>query len=313
MDARKSPNNPNPITFWKHTDKGKSSTRFFSLKRDRPEKSIGKTADDAAHNAQAAAHMMLPVITAAGIEMLGDKGGYIPLAPLGIPVTVGGFVLDIVKAPVCLTVATEEAIRAGIMKLASLVFESQSPTQMQIDRLFKSFLIRMRDTATILVALDLEEVDVLNTKLQSGDIEDLVALTLLHTAYASRHYYGGLVLANDTILDRVDCPVEGLELFDRIMKLKSSIQSALKISHMNLIAMGSEEHELKESRIVCEWIRLIKEGHHLYGKDHPDVNQKQLEIVNNIISQIDELKKTAMEALPKSPVDVASQVPRMKK
>lgn len=310
MDSRKKKGVLNHFEFWKRTDKTKPRGPFFMWKKEKAEKPMADTASAAAQTAKDAAHASLPVITGVGIAMLGDKGGYLPLAPLGVPVTVGGIVIDTVKAPFCLAVATEEAIRAGIMKLASLVFEG-SPTEREIDRIFSSFLIRMRDTAAILVALELESSDVLNEKLMSGDIEDLVGLTLLHTAYASRNYDAGLLLANNKSLEREDCPPEGLMLFDTIMALKNSIRAALNVANKNDHAIGSDERELEESRIVCQWITTIKAGKTLSLNDVPEVSVDQIAVVNSIICQIENLKKLGMTLLPKPAEEVARAVPRL--
>lgn len=300
----------NHIEFWKRTDKKKSHSPFFLWKKEKAESPISDAAAAAAENAKGAAHATLPVITAVGIEMLRDRGGYLPLAPLGIPVTVGGIVIDALKAPVCLAIATEEAIRAGITKLASLVFEG-SPTERQVDRIFKSFLIRMRDTATILVALGLEDKSVLNTKLTNGDIEDLVGLTLLHTAYASRRYQGGLLLATNKALIREDCPPEGLQLFDKMMDLKVAIRTAIDNALQGEPLRMDDERELEESRLVCQWIELIHAGKPLHLEDEPDVNAEQMALINQIIEQIQDLKQQGMAVLPEEPEKVARQVPRL--
>lgn len=307
MDTRSTPT-PQELKELTHVN----TNGFFKLKKEKEEKPIEQAAKDALENAQLAAYAILPLITASGVSLMMEKnGGFINLSALGLPLVIGGFVLDTLKAPFCIAIATEEAIRAGMIKLVSLVFE-HSPTQLEIDRIFKSFLIRMKDTATLLIALGLEDADVLNRKLQSGDIEDLVGLTLLHTAYASRHYPDGLLLANNKTLERQNCPTLGLPLFDKIMALKQSIRFALHIDYYfdYLSQEKKNECELKESAIVCQWIKLIKNGTFLNASDHPDKSQDHLDIVNQLIKQIDALKHAGMNILPEAPKSVVRHMPK---
>lgn len=290
---------------------GKSSYFWISYEHEKAGKPIAAAACNAASNAKGAAYATLPLITAMGVQMMCEKSsGFISLAPLGLPVAIGGFFLDLGKAPICAAIASEEAVRAGILKVSSMVFE-KSPTEMEVDRIFKSFLLRMRETATLLVALDLEKEDVLERRLRTGEIEDLVGLTLLHTAYASRHYDTGLVLASQKILTREDCPAQGLPLFDRIMELKKTIKDALNLADPNLhFVSDQQKRELEESRIVCQWIRAIVSGKPLAGVDRPGATDAQLTVVNKIIGQIAELKERAMIVLPEPAAEVVRQLPR---
>jgi hypothetical protein len=305
MDPRNPKNNSasNAAELWKRTDK--KTAQFTLWNKEKQENKIGKSADNALQNAGGAAYTALPLITAAGVSLCTQgEIGFV----FGFPMAVGGIFLDAIKAPICLAIAGEEAVRGGTMKLASLVFEKQ-PTQAAIDRIFKSFLIRLRETATILVALGLEQTDALDTKLQSGDIEELVGLTLLHTAYASRHYHGGLLLATNKRLERNDCPAEGLTLFDEVMELKKLINQAL-VSANSPASRTDQQRDLEESRIVCQWMALVKAGVPLTTADKPDATAGQIAIVNKIMAQIDNLKLIGMSAMPESPRTAVSHMPK---
>lgn len=306
MDNRKTPNH---IDLWKNTDKKRAGTSFHMWKNETASNPIATSAQKAAENAKSAAEVSLPVITGIGISMLGMKGDYISaLAPLGIPVIVGGIVLDTVKAPFCWAVATEEGIRAGITKLTSLLFEP-APDVAHERRIYESFLLRLKETATLLVLLNLEDANVLDTKLKSGNIEELIGLTLLHTAYASRDYYAGLLLASNKVLERKDCPPQGLALFDKIMELKAlikeSLVSALKKDYRYF---ENEQKELDESRIACKWITQIKQGHEI-TPEPGKVSEAECKIVNKIIGLIEELKQQAQLLL--SEKNITHDLPRL--
>lgn len=241
-----------------------------------------------------------------GIEMMLDKSNaQYALAPLGLPVAIGGIVIDTIKAPICIAIAAEEAARAGISKVLSLLFDG-APEENQSKRIFQSFILRMKQTAAILIALDLEDEKNLQTKLAAGNIEELVGLTLLHTAYASRHGLNELLLASGKSLSRNDCPKSGLHLYDTIMGLKQTIKDALILANPAL-QFASDTH-LEESRIVCQWIKAIKARLEITQNDRPDATDKQLAIVNVIISQIKELQQIGMNMLPESPKSVVRQM-----
>lgn len=314
MDSRKSPT-PNPVTFFNNTE-NKHRKKDVLGKRVVQEQPIGGAADRAAANAAEAAYLALPLITKSGIDILtGPASGFIDFRPVGLPIAIGGIVIDTIKAPFALAVATEEGVRAGIGKLLSLIFD-KSASEATINQIFRSFLIRMRETATVLIALGLEDKNILDQTLKSGDIEELVGLTLLHTAYASRYCNSGLFLANDKLLTRDNCPQEGLALFDKVMELKESIESAFDLaglSHRTALLQPKEKRLLEESRIVCDWLKLIKVGKQIAAEDKPGATVGQVSIVNKIISQIDELKQIGMATLPKDADYVASHMPRFGK
>jgi len=306
---QRNPNRPSAFQFWSEIDK-KSPANIYSVPEEKAENRLASAASNAWKNASGAAYLTLPLITYGGIKWMTEgRGGYIDLSPLGFPIAVGGVVIDTVKAPITFAVATEEAARAGITKLLSLVFEG-SPATAQRDRIFNSFLLRMRAAVTLLQMMGLEDEDVLNRKLRTGDIEDLVGYTLLLTAYASREYYSGLLLANGHKLTREQCPVEGQPLFDKIVALKETIKQALNSANLKISGSDQKARQLEESRIVCDWIKLIKEGKRVVSADKPDATESQLAVVNAIITQVEELKLRGMAALPKAPEEVVRSMPR---
>lgn len=310
MESRKT-NIPTHLLLWQKTDKKKSDRSVYLWEKERASKPIKDNAETAARNAKMAAELTKPCFTGLGLLFMTSTLPYLPISIFGVPMTIGGIMVDLVKAPVCLTVATEEAARAGVTKLASLLFEGD-PIKAESERIFKSFLTRMKETAAILVALDLEKPDVLNQKLKSGDIEDLVALTLLHTAYASRDYEYGLLLASKKTLTRENCPEQGLPLFDKVIELKNLVKQALKGVTGNKYFRTDEDRQIEESKIVCQWIKDIAQGKALTASDRPNVSQAELNVINDIIKKIDILKVYAMEVMPESPENVGEHVSNLR-
>lgn len=260
--------------------------------------------------------LVSPFITYGGVKLMceggGGGGGYInlDLRPLGVPITIGGIVLDSIKAPICLTISSATAVIGGLTKLASLIFDKPA-SQQAIDQIFKSFLLRLCETATLLVALELEDQHALEEKLKSGDIEELVGLTLLHTAYVSRHELpNSLLLASEKRLDKADCPQEGLKLFKALCELKESITKALKLSDKYDPHLRGEATDKADSKVVCDWIKLIKSGKEVTAYERPDATPAQLASVNDIISKVKDLKTMGMNTLPKSPEEVVRRMPK---
>jgi len=104
--------------------------------------------------------------------------------------------------------------------------------------------------------------------------------------------------------------VEGRALFDKVMTLKESINAVFK-ANSKLERLSTDERQLEESRVVCEWIRLIKAGQPVGQSDKSGATMPQIMIVNNIIEQIEDLKRSGMSVLPKEPAAVfAREMPR---
>lgn len=307
MDPRSPsvPRSPNPNDFWELTDKKHPNS--FLFRSEGPKKPIDESAKYAAANAAGASIATLPVISYTGIEIMrSGRGGFIDVRILGVPVLVGGIVLDTIKAPICLAVAAEEGIRAGILKMTSLLFE-RNPEKDEVERIMKSLMIRMHETALVLVALGLAGEDVLKKRLASGDIADFLGLTLLHTAFASRNNES-LVLASNKLLSRENCPVFGRALFDKIVAIRKLINDALQKVNPNLWQLRTEERQLAESRIVCDWIQAIYIGKDLTPTERPGATQAQLDVINKLIHEINEMKELAMQTLPVEAKEIGRQM-----
>lgn len=81
------------------------------------------------------------------------------------------------------------------------------------------------------------------------------------------------------------------------MDLKNTINEALKLAHINS-SLSDVEYQLEESRIVLQWIRLIKEGKTIVADDKKDATPDQIMVVNAIIEKINHLKLIAITQLP---------------
>lgn len=275
------------LELYNKTD-GKYENRFF--RREEPKNQLSNAASSALHNSKSALAVSLPIFTFAGLGIMFSSGGGVvgDLKLLGGVLACGGVIVDVAKAPFCLAFATEEIFRAGICKLTSLVVEG-SPRDEQRDRILQGFMERIKDTAILLAELKLEDPQVLEEKLRSGDIEELVGLSLLLTAYASRHCPLGLELASGKILTRENCPAEGRSLFDTLVELKELINAALRLAHFER-GLSTEERNLREAEIACEWISLIRKGQPLIQDDSPEAPPRAIKLVNQIIEVIESLK-----------------------
>lgn len=257
-------------------------------------------ANAALHNAKGLGFGALPVITYFGLQMLFDKNkGRFDLSALGLPIAVGGLILDPIKAPFFLIGTVEETIRAGFNKLLASVHKNKADNNSLIEPLFQSFLLRFKETATLLVILGVETGEDLQQKIEKGEIEELVGLTLLHTAYRSRHFEQGIVLASDQTLTRNHCPEIGKNLFDKIILLKKAINNALKLAHGDSLQFATEsQKEEADAELVCQWLPLIKQNKLLNQADKLDATEAQIKAVNLIIGNLAEVRSKGMEILP---------------
>ena len=297
---KKNSRDPNHKDFLELTST-KQTNKYSFFHEEKAEQRIGKRSSKAFGNSKEALHAALPFVTGMGIQMMGDRGGLISFAPLGLPVALGGVIIDAIKAPICLTVAGEEALRGLLLKCFSFALEN-SPQEEQKDRIYKSFQLRLKATADLLIGLGLENKENIENKLHSGAISDLIGLTLLNTAYASRELKESLCLANGKTLSRENCPMAARRLFDEIMEIKSLLNAAL---HAALPGKKSEEEEAK---VVCHWIRLIKEGKNLTITDKPNATEAQIKLVNDIIERIADLQELAKEYLPESTESLGNRI-----
>jgi hypothetical protein len=275
-------------------------------------KPLEKSSNDALKNAKGFASSALPWVTAAGLVLLTEKEhksmGVVDLSGLkylGLPLAMGGAVIDVIKAPICLVVASEEAVRAGVCKLASYVFEN-GPGHDTVNQVFKSFLIRLQITASILVKLELEKEDILDRTLKSGQMEKLIGLTLLYSAYDSRHCSEkeGIVLATGEIFLEKHCPSDERykQLFKKTVELKNLIKEVL--ASLNL---GEGEQALREeANVICKWIRIIYRNKLLKEEEAPEYSSAEIAIINKIMDEIKNLARLGKDILPEPVSSVPS-------
>lgn len=305
MESRTRPEspNPNPEIFLALTTHANHSSFFRQKQEAQPYQTA---AANAASNARMSAFAILPVVTLAGIQMLTAKGDYVGpiLNTIGIPFTVGGVVIDVVKAPFAAAFAAEETVRSGVLQLESLMFDKNVNDE-QVKAIYASFLLRMQETANLIVGLGLESAEEMNAKITRGDVEDLIRLSLLYTAFHSRKSHTGLELASNKMLLAEDCPASGKELFNRIIQLKNTINQALGSDHYR----SDAEVKLHQAETICRWIRQIHAGKPLTSDNAPYATDEQRRDVNSIITQLEDIKTCALAAMPATPEQAASSLP----
>lgn len=275
---------------------------------------LDEKAKAAAEKAGLAAFTALPVYTGMGLLMIvagrnatGERAGI--MRAMGVPVLIGGFLVDVVKWPFHLVYATAKAAEAGVTKIASAVIEGTPQYEFE-KTMLASFIIRLTQTAQLLDALGLEKTEVLEAKLQSGDINDLIGLTLLHTAFASRHYQGDtLSLANNSALKREDCPAIGLELFDTCIQAKNLIAEALG----GLPQRHDDELYRRESMIVAKWLPYIRAGKPVEINEVPGADAGSLATLNKLIAMLAPLSNQAKAILPVEATIVGERANKLRK
>ncbi|MHB1948130.1 MAG: hypothetical protein ACYCQI_08460 [Gammaproteobacteria bacterium] len=106
---------------------------------------------------------------------------------MGFFMAVSGPIIDGIKLPIALLVSAEEATRGGIQAIGSAMTEG-NPDKQQIDKVSASFIKRIQETANLLIEYKLEKREDLIAKIKANQIEELVGMTLLYTAYHSRYH-----------------------------------------------------------------------------------------------------------------------------
>jgi hypothetical protein len=195
---------------------------------------------DVFKEAGAAACLMAPVVTATGIAMV-----FAPRSPsmymdftvvermLGVPVAIGGIVVDAVKLPVLATFSLGAALYGVGRWLKSLVIRP-TDTETQSREIMQSAAIRFANTCKLLVAIQLETSgsikSAIDTYQQAKCDQDktgmllLCAFTALNTAFASRRLpVDCILLANGKVLVRKACPSSGRAFFDAIVRLRHTL------------------------------------------------------------------------------------------
>lgn len=177
--------------------------------------------DSAWENSKTAACHATPWITKLGFDMLtcspakgNDTLGILVLLEifakaLGLPVLIGGLVIDTIKAPFALVVMGEEAVRAGVCGLASTVIGPKPSDAPQIEALYASFLLRFREAISLAVYIDEETQEGLEKKFAEDSQMDMITIAFLLTAWHSRTQPDHrLLLATGKYLNHEDCPEE---------------------------------------------------------------------------------------------------------
>lgn len=295
----------------------RSSATFFSPDTEKPELPYHDSAQSALDNAANAGKLALPTTSILGAMALfakpnGDAASLI--APffkmMGFGMMVAGPVIDVVKLPVSLIVATEELLRSGILTALACIFEKNPDDQMR-QKLSETFHLRLKHAIEVVHQFNLEPAEITEQKLQKGDVEDYVALALLDTCYESRHLVNvreGLILGNHKLLKRKYCPAEGLALFDKMIELSENISAGLELINPDRVKMSDlEERELADMKIVSSWLKVIKDGLPLDAAEYQEVEEGHIKQLNIIINLVAEIKEMAMPLLPK--LSIASSRP----
>lgn len=282
-----------------------------SDRRERPRQPLHDAAKKAAENAAEGAFKMLPIYGGLGLLLLAapNKDPIAMVKPLAPFLAIGGFIVDVIKFPFYFAYATEEAARAGITKIASVILEKSPELEFEKSML-ESFIIRFMQTAKLACALGLYDAEQMRVKLDAGDIEDLIGLTLLHTAYVSRYAMDNhLLLANDHYLDRADCPQKGLALFDLCHEAKEIIRDALGGMPQRL---DNERHQ-RDSNIVSNWIPYIHAGKRVDANQFPGTDPRNIERLNKLIALLHPMAKAAQEIMPVENIEVGHRAAGFRK
>lgn len=160
-----------------------------------------------------------------------SQGGYLDLAGLfrllGIPIAIGGIIIDVAKAPFTLFGSIFCLVKGAIYGIASIFEQNNNAEKRQIAEIMDSYKIRFANTLKLLIAMDLETNESVLQKINKKDhgLQVLISLTTLNTAYASRFLtVDSILLANGKILQRVNCPAEGRDIFNYIINIKNKLR-----------------------------------------------------------------------------------------
>jgi len=219
-------------------------------------------ANRALSNAATAAVMAAPITTAMGVAMMFNSGhdswgiNHV-IRMLGVPVAIGGLVVDTAKLPFVGGYSIGSLFWGLILKTKSL-FTRPDRDEQQTREIMESFAHRFANTMQLLVALKLETpetiVDKFN-KYQKGEnsqgLGALCALTTLNTAYASRGLsQPSILLANGKVLHQEHCPQKGLDIFNSVVDVRNLLRQ-----------LGLHRKSNREATpIVLQWVPIIKQA-----------------------------------------------------
>jgi len=210
----------------------------------------------------------VPVVTAAGIAMIfspSSRGSYMDFTAcirmLGVPVAIGGLVVDAVKLPV-LSVFSLGAVLYGVGRWVKSLFVKPNDVAAQKKEIMESAAHRFANTCQLLVSMRLEtpnsildkiksfqEATAAKNKQEKRGMALLCGLTALNTAFASRRLDAScILLANGRVLFRKKCPSEGRPFFDAILRLRELLKRAGLDNKSNAQA----------TPLLLEWLPLLK-------------------------------------------------------
>lgn len=213
-----------------------------------------------------AGFLTLPVLTGLGLTMLqslfsnnksGMQGGIdTAIGMAGVPMTIGGFVIDVIKAPVTGSIAIGAFGYALLQKSLSW-FTSTNTDENQINEITESFQQRFLSTIQILIALKIETEESITEKFEQlknsnpNGFMTLVAITILNSAYASRCCgKDTILLANGNILHKKHCPQSGIEIFNMIVELRNFLCDLDYNTKTNKETMP----------MIIKWLPIIKQA-----------------------------------------------------
>lgn len=269
-----------------------------------------QTADKAYLNSNTARKYISPSIFNTGRELLKEPAGYFGggfIANLaGIPVTMVGAIVDPIKASVAAVVATEEKGRGWITTVISNLIE-KNPVEKFSAEIHAGFIARMNVIVDLLDAAGLEKREVSLDKLEKGEIEEIVALTLLHIAYTSRHR-SNILLLNDKELTFQNCPENYKTVYQGLENLKEKIEKAVP-GNKEKYGFYNKFAALADAETIITWIKPIKDGKILeFKQGDSNLSKQEIRIINEIILELETLKSRTLRVMPVPYVEVGSRV-----
>lgn len=190
--------------------------------------------EESMRNTKDLAWKTLPVVTAFGIEWATQKN--MPfLSLIGIPIAVGGIPIDILKFPFMALGTIASLPKTAITGLMALSEKKFNAEEAQTDKIMGSVKIRLANTCRLLIVMKLETEESIAKKIRANgrDLQVLISLTALNTAFASRFIADdSILLANGNTLNLRNCPAEGIDILSYILEIKNTLRD-LKLHEMS--------------------------------------------------------------------------------
>ena len=207
----------------------------------KPENPDNENANKYFKNAIIGIILSAPIITGLGLSIIFSSFGNNRddninsiARMLGIPIAIGGFIIDTIKFPFTITWSIGALMTSIFYRFKSLLTEStqiKQQIEQQIEEITLSFIHRFANTIQLLVVLHLETAETITDKFDNykngkdpSGLISLCVLTILNTAYASRRLSNSsILLANGKILYRIHCPKKYIDIFDSVLNVRNSI------------------------------------------------------------------------------------------